>query len=96
MKVARHEMPGTCPKGDPSQRDGVIVIPGYRSLSDPRTPLRPNHTVPLGRGISYTQPRHFMPGYLRSVPSSFVVLNYGGQAGTKIFLIPVHRIEALE
>ena len=33
-----------------------------------------------------------MPGYLHSVPSSFVVLNYGGQAGTKISLIPVHEI----
>ena len=35
-----------------------------------------------------------MPGYLHSVPSSFVVLNYGGQAGTKIVLIPAYEIEA--
>ena len=71
MKVARHEMPGTCPKGDPSRRDGVIVILGYPPLSDPRTPLKPP-IIPSrwDGGISYTQPRHFMPGYLHSVPAA--------------------------
>ena len=46
MKVARHEMPGTCPKGDPSRRDGVIVIPGlstaFRSQDAVEAPIIPS------------------------------------------------------
>ena len=55
---------------------------------------RPNHTVPYGTGLVLHFTRHFVPGYLHLVPSSFVVLNYGGQVGTKGTLHLSAKIDA--
>ena len=54
-------------------------MPGYHHSVPPGRSL----TAPYGTGPSFVRvPGNKLPGYDHNVPSSFVVLNYGGQART--------------
>ena len=68
--VARHEMPGMGAITDPSGKGRYDLVPRLNHAPDQKSAVcRPNHTVPLGRALSLTSSRHFMLGYLHSVPS---------------------------
>ena len=67
--VARHEMPGMGAITDPSGKGRYDFVPRLNHAPDQKSAVcRPNHTVPLGRALSLTSSRHFMPGYPHSVP----------------------------
>ena len=54
-------------------------IRAQKGTPPPGQPIIP---FPTGRNLFLVATKRFVPGYLRSVPSSFVILNYGGQVGT--------------
>ncbi len=73
MKVAWHEVPGGCPKKDPSRRDGLIRADRPRTMATNiiqpmKDPLGTSSYRPYGTGPFWRFPRHFVPGYLHSVP----------------------------
>ena len=87
MKVARHPAAA----GLPGMWQKKVTVPEGRC--EPRYPMycvpqveeRPvDPIIPSLRDGSFSKrfPGTKVPGYHHSVPSSFVVLNYGGQVGT--------------
>ena len=80
MKVAWHEMPGNTALGSPARR---ARYDGFGRTCERWTKLTTgDHTVPYGTDHLCPSSRHFMPGYLHSVPPGQIADHPGIGADT--------------